>query len=57
MYGKKGKSKKYNGMAMQPAEGGMKVPEYEKGGKVKLKKGKAGKFASSDIQGYSKQPS
>tara|TARA_R100001244_G_scaffold93836_1_gene70557 strand:+ start:338 stop:511 length:174 start_codon:yes stop_codon:yes gene_type:complete len=57
MYGKKGKSKKYNGMSMQPAKEGMKVPEYYKGGKVNVKKGKAGKFASSDIQGYSKQPS
>tara|TARA_R110002020_G_scaffold4272_3_gene18984 strand:+ start:3429 stop:3602 length:174 start_codon:yes stop_codon:yes gene_type:complete len=57
MYGKKGKSKKYNGMAMQPAEGGMKVPKYGYGGKIKMTKGKSGKFASGDLQDFSKQPS
>ena len=38
MYGKKGKSKKYNGMAMQPAERGMKVTKYKHGGKVQYSK-------------------
>ena len=56
MYGKKGKSKKYNGMAMQPAERGMKVPKYGKGGKVKMKKGGLKSF-NSDVQDFSKQPS
>lgn len=57
MYGKKGKSKKYNGMAMQPAEAGMKVPKYGEGGKIKMKKGKSGSFATGDLQNFSKQPS
>ncbi len=56
MYGKKGKSKKYNGMAMQPAEKGMKVPKYGKGGKVKMKKGGL-KSVNSDVQDFSRQPS
>ena len=56
MYGKKGKSKKYNGMAIQPAEGGMKVPKYKCGCKAnRMKKGSTKSF-SSDVQDFSKQP-
>ena len=56
MYGKKGKSKKYNGMGMQPAEKGMKIPKYGKGGKARMAKGSTKSF-NTDAQGFDKQPS